>query len=171
MLVRDLMTQPVRTATPDSTLAEIAQQMWDGDCGCVPVIDEQGRPIGMLTDRDLAMAAWTTGLSLGELVARTAMSRIVYVVHEDDSPAVAEEVMHTRRVRRLPVVDRDGRLVGVLSLADLFRRADIHPRVPREGNGLSADAVAWTLAGIVEPSSSARSTASRASRPGATLRH
>jgi CBS domain-containing protein len=148
MIVRDLMTKDVRTGRPGDDLGTLAHHMWDHDCGCIPIIDEQQHPIAMLTDRDICMAAMTTGRPLSEIEARNAMSSNVRVANELDSVPTAEIMMRANHIHRLPVVDREGILVGLLSLHDLVHHAERIEHTPNEA--LSSEAVAWTLAGIVE---------------------
>jgi CBS-domain-containing membrane protein len=100
--------------------------MWEHDCGVVPVTaegDGSTRVVGMLTDRDICMAAYTQGRALTEIPVASAMSRQLYSCRASDALAVALKVMETNRVHRLPVVDQDEHLVGVLSLADIAREA------------------------------------------------
>jgi CBS domain-containing protein len=121
MKVRELMTQSVETCRPDDALNRAAQMMWDGDCGCVPVVDEAMRVVGMITDRDICMATYTRGLPLNAMSVRSAMSAAVHVCGADDPLRAAENTMRTQQLRRLPVLDVEARLVGVLSLSDLAR--------------------------------------------------
>jgi CBS domain-containing protein len=120
--VETLMSQEVRTCRPTDSLHFAARLMWDHDCGCVPIVDEN-LVIGMLTDRDICMAAYMQGRSLPELTVEGAMSKHVYFCHPDDLLSEAEQIMAGHRVRRLPVLDKGGRLVGILSLSDLAREA------------------------------------------------
>lgn len=97
--------------------------MWEQDCGAIPILDEESRVIAMLTDRDLCMAAYTQGRWLGQIPIESAMSRQLFSCHPQDDVKTAEKTMRERRVRRLPVVDDEGRLAGILSLSDLSREA------------------------------------------------
>jgi CBS domain-containing protein len=119
MKAKDLMTSKVRTCGPGSTAAEAAGLMWEHDVGAIPVLDTTGRPIGMVTDRDLCMAAYTRGQSLTDLHVIAAMSKEVFSCREGDSIAEAERLMREHQVRRLPVVSESGKLVGILSLNDI----------------------------------------------------
>lgn len=93
--------------------------MWEEPCGAVPVVDDQRRPIGFLTDRDVCMAAYTQGRPLKEIRAEKAMSHKVVSCTTEDELGSAAQLMRQHRTRRLPVVNRDGALVGLLSLDDL----------------------------------------------------
>lgn len=121
MKVNELMTREVDTCLSDSPLARAAQLMWEKDHGSVAVIDGQARPVGMITDRDVCMGAYTTGSSLWDVPVSRSMSHPVVVVGQDDDVEEAERLMREKMVRRLPVVDGDGKLVGILSLSDLAR--------------------------------------------------
>jgi CBS domain-containing protein len=119
MTVEALMTRDVKTCRPDDTLNLAANIMWEQDCGCVPVVDEGRRVVGMLTDRDVCMAAYISGQPLSGLTISGAMSRGIRPCRREHAIAEAEEVMRANRVRRLPVVDEEGRLLGLLSLSDI----------------------------------------------------
>jgi CBS domain-containing protein len=119
------MTKSPTTCQPGHTLSEAAQVMWDHDCGCLPVTADDGseRVIGMITDRDICMAAHFQGRPLRELRVGDAMTTDVRACNPGDAPREAEAIMGEARVRRLPVVDGANQLLGVLSLADLAREA------------------------------------------------
>jgi CBS domain-containing protein len=120
MLVRDIMTPIVETCGPGSTLADAARIMWEDDCGFVPVVDPAtGRLCGVLTDRDACMAAWDFVRPLTQITVSSAMTPEPVTVGEWESVAAAHLLFREHQVRRLPVVDRDGSLRGVLSLSDL----------------------------------------------------
>lgn len=145
--VDQLMTSPVLTCHAGDTLATAAALMWDHDCGAVPVVDDDGRLIGLVTDRDACMGAYTQGKRLGEIPVDTAMARRVFACHPEDPLTVAEELMQTHQVRRIPVIDADGRPIGLLSLNDLARDAS-RPGVGQRGMLLT---FARTLAAICRP--------------------
>ena len=126
MRVDQLMTRTVKTCTPDDNLDRAAALMWDYDCGALPVLSadrDPGRVIGMVTDRDICMAAYTQGRGLREIPVVSAMAQRVCTCRPTDTIAVALRVMETNQIRRLPVVDGEDHLVGMLSLADLWREA------------------------------------------------
>ena len=123
MRVKDLMTQPVHTVHERDSLDRAAYVMWNHDCGAVPVVNDDGRAVGMITDRDICMAALTQGKSLGEIHVSSAMSRKLWSCRPGDDVKDAEQTMRAHQVRRLPVVDSDGKLVGLLSISDLARAA------------------------------------------------
>lgn len=119
MKVRDLMTTDVKSCPEYSTLNTAAQMMWEHDVGCIPVVDRENRVIGILTDRDISMSAYLQGVSLTGAQVTSAMSKQVFSCRPEDDIAVAEKLMREKQVHRLPVVDAQGRLVGVLSVNDL----------------------------------------------------
>lgn len=116
-----LMTSPAYSCSPQDSLAQAAQLLWDHDCGAVPVIDAEGRPCGMITDRDLCMGAYTKGKALHEIRVGDVMSRPIHSCSVDEPLARAIAVMIDAQVRRVPIVGHDGRLAGILALADVVR--------------------------------------------------
>lgn len=128
MNVEKIMTQPVRTIGRDGRLDAAADLMWEADCGSLPVVDEEGRVVAMLTDRDILMHAWSKGRSLHELTVDGAMSDEVIVCHAADPVERAEKLMQSHQIRRLPVVDKQGHAIGILSLGDLSREALLEER-------------------------------------------
>ena len=119
MKVEQIMNRDVKTCGPQDSLSKAAQIMWDEPCGAVPVVDDQSRPIGFLTDRDISMAAYTQGRPLSELRAAASMARKLVCCKAYDELESAAQIMRQNRSRRLPVVDREGILVGLLTLDDL----------------------------------------------------
>ncbi|NUP10053.1 MAG: CBS domain-containing protein [Polyangiaceae bacterium] len=134
----------MKTCAPEDSLSEAARIMWEADLGCLPVVDEERRVIAMITDRDICMAAYTRGLALRDLRVYSAMSDEVVACRPDNSLADVERMMAKAQVRRIPVIDRDRRLVGIISLADIATEAQ-PIKIP-----LTAPGVARTLASITE---------------------
>jgi CBS domain-containing protein len=147
--VHDAMRTRVHVCAPDDTLARAAQLMWDKDLGCLPVCGPGRRPIAMLTDRDIAMASFTQWKHLAEISVESAMSHALFTCSPDDELVYAEEIMRRNQVRRLPVVDEQGTLVGLLSLADVARY--VHQRSTYTNGTPAQQRLAETLAAIVEP--------------------
>jgi CBS domain-containing protein len=162
MRVGELMTVDVKACGPWDSLNRAAQIMWENDCGCVPVVDDAGRVVGMLTDRDVCMAAYTQGRLLAEVSVSSAMSKTVVACKPEDAVAAAEQRMRDHRVRRLAVVDGEGRIAGVLSLSDIARRARHERAGGKKKRELSLDAVAETLGSICERPRSAEVSAAEA---------
>jgi CBS domain-containing protein len=121
MKVKEIMTKSPACCTPETSLREVAAMFVDHDCGAVPVVDnlDTRRPIGIVTDRDIACRAVAKGLNALELTARDCMSSPSVTVPEDASLDEAIQLMEDNRVRRLPVVDERGRCIGVVAQADI----------------------------------------------------
>ena len=124
MKVSELMTEEVKICYQHDSLNRAAQLMWENDCGAVPVVDSELKVIGMLTDRDICMAAYTQGVALVGASVGSAMSGDVRVCAASDNITSAAELMAEHQIRRLPVVDKDQKLVGILSMSDIAREAD-----------------------------------------------
>lgn len=121
MQVEQWMTRKPRTCRPESSMDEAAFLMWTGDCGTLPVVDADHRLVGMITDRDLCMGAHFQGKPLQELQVRNSMSRSVFSCRTTDQIEEVLRCMGDHRVRRVPILDRESKLVGILSLNDLAR--------------------------------------------------
>jgi CBS domain-containing protein len=120
-----IMTEPVHSCSPDDSLARAAQIMWENDCGAVPVVDAAQRPCGMITDRDVCMAAYTRGQPPHAVRVSEVMSRHVHSCSLEDPLRRAIGMMVEAQVRRVPVIDSNGRLVGIVSLGDVVRAATL----------------------------------------------
>jgi CBS domain-containing protein len=123
MKIKEVMTQPVVTCPASAMLDNAARLMWEFDCGVVPVIDEHGRLTGVVTDRDICMAAYTQGKPLHAITVTSAMARDVVTVNAGESVETAEHLMSERQVRRLPVLDGDSQIAGIVSMNDLAQLA------------------------------------------------
>lgn len=145
--VQDAMTREVARCYPSDSLNRAAQLMWEHDCGAVPVVDHDDKLIGMLTDRDICMAAYTRGGSLSELSVSAAMSTHLHSCKPTDSLRSLMDTMAKHQVRRVPVVSEEGRLLGIVSLADIARLAQAPSVISNE----TRIWVPGTLAGISEP--------------------
>lgn len=137
MQVHALMRSAPLTCTLADTLDRAARHMWEGDLGAVPVLEDE-RVVGMLTDRDLCMASYTQGRPLHQIRVADVTSQRVVSVGPNETIREAARRMREHQVRRLPVLDDDGRLVGMLSLGDLSREA-------------SSDEIGRTLSAISAP--------------------
>jgi len=151
MKIKEIMQRNVKVCTQDDTLNTAARLMWDNDCGCVPVIasDGNGAIIGMISDRDICMAAYTQGKSLNDIPVTVAMSHSVLSCKPNDDLALVEAVMREARIHRLPVVDDSGAVVGIVSLTDIARNS-LSLGDGRVALGAQAE-IARTLAAIREP--------------------
>ena len=124
--LKDLMSRDVKVISPDMSIREAAREMRDGNFGMLPV-GENDRMIGTISDRDIAIRAVAEGKDTGTKV-RDVMSEGIAWAFEDDSVEEAVKIMSERQVRRLPVVDRDKRLVGIVALGDFaVESSEIRP--------------------------------------------
>ena len=119
MKVREIMTRDVQTCGPETNLAEVVKLMWERDCGVLPVVKSDGKVFGMITDRDICVAIATRGRTADRIEVRDVTAGKACTCAPDDEAIVALQIMESQRVRRLPVVDAEGRLKGILSLNDV----------------------------------------------------
>lgn len=121
MIVKDWMSPEPRVVRATDRAEVAARALWERDCGMVPVVDAAGALVGIVTDRDLCMAALLQGRALTEIAVASAMSRRLTTIRPEAGLADAMAAMQQVQVHRLPVVDALGNLVGVLSTNDLLR--------------------------------------------------
>jgi len=121
MRVRDAMTPDAATCEPTTTLRLVATLMLDHDCAAVPIVSS-GEVLGIVTDRDIACRAVARGWNAAELPASAVMSSPLVAVHPDETFDDAVQVMKENHVHHLPVIDDDGRLLGIVAQSDLGRR-------------------------------------------------
>ncbi len=119
----------VMTANPacckqDTPLRQVAQMMSDNDCGMIPVVDQQDVPVGVITDRDIAVRAVAGGKDTTRATAADYMTTPVRTVGQDSTLADCVAAMEAGQVRRVPVVNADGKLCGVVAQADIALRGD-----------------------------------------------
>lgn len=146
MNVQDIMTREVQCCGPDTNLAAAAKMMWDSDCGVLPILNVQGQVLGMITDRDICMAVSTKDRTPSAITVWETSSGKAVTCRPDDDIHTALDLMGRGRVRRLPVVDEDGLLQGMLSMNDLVLAAG--ERKGRRSPELSAEDVLNTLKAI-----------------------
>lgn len=142
MLVSEIMTREVVTVRRDEKAAAAAQLMWDRDCGALPVLDEDARAIAVVTDRDICMATFFQDRPPSQFPVSLAMSRDLHFCLPEHDVTTAEQRMRPRQIRRLPVLDADRRLLGIVSLADIVRAT---ARSDRRKGALPAEEVTATL--------------------------
>lgn len=120
MNVTDLMVKDVRSCGPDTNLESAAMMMWDSDCGSLPIVDDGGNPIGIITDRDIAMASALNHKAPWDITASQVMTdRPLFSCKTTDNIQSALKLMQEHQVRRLPVTDNSGHLQGILSIDDI----------------------------------------------------
>jgi CBS domain-containing protein len=137
MLVKDAMTPDVELASPTHTIRQAALLMGKNDCGALPVADKDSL-VGMITDRDIAIRAVAAGRGPRTLVRDIMSAEVLYCFEDQDLDEVCRNISDIK-VRRLPVMNREKRLVGILSLGDMARK----------GNG--SDSTADALRAISQP--------------------
>ena len=149
MIVSQLMTRNVVTCRPQDSLQDAAGKMWDEDIGCLPVLDAEGHVIGIVTDRDACMAAYTQGRPLDAIAVESAMARQVFSCLPTDRISDVEAVMKERQVRRVPVIDETGHLHGLIAMNDIARESA--RELKRKTSEVPAREIVSTLASICEP--------------------
>jgi len=149
MKVEQLMTVNVQVCHPQDALSSAAEKMWTHDIGCLPVMDDSEQVIGMITDRDICMAAYTQGRSLIELPVAIAMSKELYTCTPDDSIKDTEDTLRSRQIRRLPVLNQDRNIVGIVSLNDIAREAE--REISLKSREVTTQEVTATLASVSQP--------------------
>lgn len=145
MLVSEIMTRQVATVRTDEKASAAARLMWDCDCGALPVLDEAGRAVAVVTDRDICMATLFQDRPPSQFPVSIAMSRDLHFCLPEHDVTTAEQRMRVRQIRRLPVLDADRRLLGIVSLADIVRAT---ARSDRRKGALAAEEVTATLLDI-----------------------
>jgi CBS domain-containing protein len=124
MKVRDLMTSDVETCLPETDLAAVVRMMWDRDCGFIPVVDAAGILRGVVTDRDICIASATRRVLPEYMSAHQAMTHPVHACVPDDDVSEALRAMKQYKVRRIPVIDANGTVKGVISMNDIVLASD-----------------------------------------------
>lgn len=155
--VRSVMTSPVVTCAPGETLHRAAQIMWEHDCGAVPVVDGEGRAVGVITDRDLTMGAYTQGLPLVAIPVGRVAASVVHSVPVEASLDEVAALMSARGVRRVVVTGAGREVLGIVALADIARH------VASLGSGRRREAAA-ALADLLAALSERRPDGVRAER-------
>ena len=157
--VADVMSTHLVSCHMNDSMNRAAQLMWEQDCGCLPIVDAEMHVMGIITDRDICMATYTQGKLLTDLCVSLACTKEVQTCKATDSLAFAEELMTNAQVRRLPVLDDYGALVGLVSIADLAKH------MPHKG---ATDKVAHrALSTVLQAVTRRRHSADASARPGA----
>ena len=158
MRVEEIMCTHLEICRPEDSLQAAAQSMWDHDIGILPVVAADGRLTSVITDRDIAMAAYTRGKPLGDIKVSEAMSKRLVTVLPSDDVHLAEERMRAEQIHRIPVVDSAGFLKGIVTINDLAH----HLRSRKMANGVTPEEVAGTVAAISAPRAAASGAQARA---------
>jgi CBS domain-containing protein len=143
MKVRDVMMRTPASCGAETNLGAAVEILWNRNCGFLPVVNTQGKVIGVVTDRDICMALGTRSRLPGEITVGEIISGKVFACRPDDDLRIALGTMGQEKVRRLPVISDDGKLEGILSMDDIVVHAEaVGPGRPSE---LSYQDVAVTL--------------------------
>jgi CBS domain-containing protein len=129
--VQEIMTKDVSFCSPGTNAAAATEMMWTRNCGALPIVEDGRGVVGMVTDRDLLIALGTSNRNAADLPVGEVMNKDLSLCSPDDDVRDALKTMAQRKLHRLPVVDKDGALKGILSLDDIALRAD--------ADGLSKD--------------------------------
>jgi len=124
MKVKDVMMGTPYYCQLDTNLGSAAELMWIGNCGFLPVMGDDGKIVGVITDRDICIALGTRNRLAGDVKVREVMTNRLFACSPDDDVHVAMKMMKEGGVRRLPVIVGNGTLVGVISMDDLLLRAE-----------------------------------------------
>jgi len=125
MTVIEVMTRAPACATAGMPLQEVARMMVDNNCGCIPVIDDAGAPIGVITDRDIVCRTLALDQDPMQMTVGAAMTPDCVTVKQDASIEHCANVLEHNQIRRAIVVDENKRVVGIVAQADLARRSEI----------------------------------------------
>ena len=158
---REIMSEHLVSCRSNDTLSTAAHLMWVHDCGAIPVTDDEGQIVGMITDRDICMATYINGSAPQSLRVESAMAKEVHAVRAEEPIEATEKLMRSKQIRRVPVLDGDNRPIGLLTLTDLVR----HAATARGNNGEEHEMLR-TIAAINRP----RPTSIEKARPAALLR-
>jgi CBS domain-containing protein len=124
MKVKEVMSTNPKVCMLTDSLSAAAGVMWEDDCGILPVVAEGGRVVGLITDRDICMAAHIKNQRLSNIAVEEVISGDVYACKPDEDVRSALETMQENKVRRLPVIAADGALQGILSMNDVVLKAN-----------------------------------------------
>ena len=149
MKVKEIMVSDAASCTPETNLAAAAMLMWERDCGTLPIVADDGKVVGMITDRDICMAAATKHRDLAEIRVDEVISGRVHACQPETDIHDALRIIEQEQVRRLPVVDAEGKLQGILSMRDVVLYAG--KAKDKKGLGLSDADIMRTFQAICAP--------------------
>jgi CBS domain-containing protein len=137
------MTKNVTSCHPEQNLGEVVESMWRFRCGAMPIVNDEGRVMGIITDRDMCVALGTRNLRASEIKAADVVPTRYFACRPDDDIHSALKTMAAQEVRRLPVTGEDGKLAGILSIDDIVVRA-------RPGSAINFSEVVRAMQAICE---------------------
>jgi CBS domain-containing protein len=123
MKVKEVMTPDAKAIWITESLADAAKEMWENDCGALPIIKDGRKVVGMITDRDICMAGAMRDRSLSQISVEEVMNKNVYAAEAEEDIEQALQTMREHKIRRLPVLNLEGELEGMLSMNDLVLQA------------------------------------------------
>lgn len=139
----EIMTRNVVAANPAMTLQQIAVLMRDGDMGALPVTDAAGKLVGIITDRDIVVRAAADGRDLTQTTVAEIMTPETHTARPNDFVFEAIRLMRDKQVRRVPVVDEDGTLQGILSMADIALEMEDEREIAEALEDISSGRAFW----------------------------
>lgn len=140
---RDIMTSNVTAANPAQSLRAIAALMRDGDLGVLPIVDDQNKLVGVVTDRDIVVRAAAAGLDLTETTVGEIMTGDLHTARADDFVFQAIRLMGDKQIRRVPVTSETGELQGILSLADIALEMEDEREIAEALEDISSGSAFW----------------------------
>ena len=140
---RDIMTMDIQTVSREANLQVAAKLMRDGDMGALPVVDETRKLVGIITDRDIVVRAAAEERDLRQTMVAEVMTREVHTARPDDFVFQAIRLMGDKQVRRIPVVEADGRLAGILSMADIALETEDEREIAEALEDISSGSAFW----------------------------
>lgn len=149
MQVQELMAKPLATCNPDTNLAAAVEILWNRDCGILPIVDANGKVVGVITDRDICVALGTQNRLPSQVTAKEITSGRIYGCRPEDDVRKALALMAETRVRRLLVLDAQGHPQGIISMDDIVLHTETSHS--RKNSGLSAAEVVSTLKVVFAP--------------------
>ena len=123
MKVKEIMTPDAKAIWITQSLADAAKEMWENDCGALPIIKDGRKVVGMLTDRDICMAAAMRDSTLSHISVEEVMNRRVFTAELEDNIEQALQTMREHKIHRLPVLGAEGELEGIVSMNDIVLHA------------------------------------------------
>lgn len=123
MKVKDVMTPDAKAIWITESLADAAKEMWENDCGALPILKDGRKVVGMITDRDICMGGAMRERSLAHISVEEIMNKCVYAAEPDEDIEQALQTMREHKIRRLPVLNPEGELEGIVSMNDIVLHA------------------------------------------------
>ena len=131
MKVKELMTPDAKAIWLTQSLADAAKEMWENDCGALPIVKDGHKVVGMITDRDICMATAMRDRNPSAISVEEVMSRTVYAAEAEEDIEQALQTMREHKVRRLPVLNLEGELQGIVSMNDIVLKAKGNGKKPK----------------------------------------